>query len=47
MCLAVVEVLGLMEVCQVLVIYEDLYREERAMEVVPPRLQSMVSSSQS
>ena len=34
-----VKVLGLTEVCQVLMISEDLNREGRAMEIVSPRLQ--------
>ena len=35
-----VEVLSLTEVHQVLVVSEDLNREERPMKVVPPQLQS-------
>ena len=37
-CLVAVEVLGLMEVCQVLVVSEDLDGEWRTMEVVSSRL---------
>ena len=40
-CLVVVEVLGLMEVCQVLVICEDLDRKGGSMEVVSPGLQDV------
>ena len=39
--LAVVEILGLMEVHQVLVVSEDLDGKGRAVEVMSPRLQSM------
>ena len=40
-CLVMVEVLGLTEVHQVLVVSNDLDRERRAVEVVPPGLQGM------
>ena len=36
-----VEVLGLMDVCQVLVVSKDLYREGGTVEVVPPGLQGV------
>ena len=39
-CLAAIEILCLMEVCQVFVICEDLDGEGGSMEVVPPGLQS-------
>ena len=35
-CLVVVEILGLMEVCQVLMVSEDLDREEGSIEVMLP-----------
>ena len=37
LCLAVVKVLGLMEVCQIFMVSEDLDREWGSMEVVSPR----------
>ena len=40
-CLVMIEVLHLMEVCQVLVISEDLNGKGGAMEIVSPGLQSM------
>ena len=40
-CLAAVEILGLTEVRQVLVICEDLDRKWGSMEVVPPGFQGM------
>ena len=40
-CLVMVKVLGLMEVCQVLVVSKDLDREGGSMEVVSPGFQSM------
>ena len=41
LCLVMVEVLGLMEVCQVLVVCEDLYQKGGAVEVMPSRLQGV------
>ena len=38
LCLLAVEILGLMEVCQVLVFCEHLYGERRAMEIMSPGL---------
>ena len=38
-CLAVVEILGLVEVCQVFVVCKDLDGEGRSVEVVPSGLQ--------
>ena len=38
-CLVTIEVLCLTEVCQVFMIYEDLDREGRSVEVVPPGFQ--------
>ena len=35
-----VKVLSLLEVCQILVVSEDLYRERGAVEIVPPGFQS-------
>ena len=40
-CLVTVEVLGLTEVCQVLVICKDLDRKRGTMEVMPPGLQGV------
>ena len=39
--MATIEVLGLAEIRQVLVICKDLNRKRRVMEVVPPGLQGM------
>ena len=39
LCLSVVEVLGLMEIHQVFMVYEDLDGEERSVEVMSPRFQ--------
>ena len=40
-CLLAIERLGLMEVSEVLVVCENLYRERRAVEVVTPGFQGM------
>ena len=41
LCLVMIEILCLTEVCQVLIVCEDLDGEGGSVEVVPPGLQSM------